>query len=386
MKWLSFLIFFTVILSIHFLVNFYIYRKISLFLPPETIYRTIALTTFWISASSYFAGRVLEKFYLSLFSDLLIWIGAIWFAFMLYFVLSFLVVDFLRLVDYLFGVFPSFITRNFPNTNYIAGIIVFGMISLTVLFGFINSRYIVVKDLEMKIEKKAGNLTELKITMFSDLHLGSMIGKKYAQKVVRMVNEQNPDIILIPGDIIDEDIEPVLRDSICEELKKLRSKYGTYSITGNHEYIGNAEKAVDYLTRNGINVLRDSSLLVDSSFYLVGREDRSIRQFTGRNRKPLPEIMKDVTKDLPVILMDHQPFKLEEAEGLGADLQLSGHTHHGQLWPFNFITEKIYELSWGYKMKGNTHYYVSCGVGGWGPPVRIGSRPEIVNISLVFSK
>jgi predicted MPP superfamily phosphohydrolase len=94
--------------------------------------------------------------------------------------------------------------------------------------------------------------------------------------------------------------------------------------------------------------------------------------------------MAEVDKSYPVILMDHQPFRLAEAEANGVDLQLSGHTHHGQLWPFNLITKKVYELSWGYKKKGSTHYYVSCGVGTWGPPIRTANRPEIINIKLQF--
>ena len=94
--------------------------------------------------------------------------------------------------------------------------------------------------------------------------------------------------------------------------------------------------------------------------------------------------MTAVDKACPVILMDHQPFRLDEAARNGIDLQLSGHTHHGQMWPFNFITKKMYELSWGYLKKENTHIYVSCGVGTWGPPVRIGNRPEIVNVRLRF--
>jgi len=94
--------------------------------------------------------------------------------------------------------------------------------------------------------------------------------------------------------------------------------------------------------------------------------------------------MAGVDKDYPVILMDHQPFRLEEAVSNGADLQLSGHTHHGQLWPFNHITSAIFEVSWGYRQIGRTHVYVSSGVGTWGPPVRVGNRPEIVHLTLLF--
>ncbi|HET7152240.1 MAG TPA: metallophosphoesterase, partial [Candidatus Kapabacteria bacterium] len=113
--------------------------------------------------------------------------------------------------------------------------------------------------------------------------------------------------------------------------------------------------------------------------------DLSIKGFAGKQRKPLEELMRSVDKQRPVILMDHQPFRLEEAVQNGVDLQLSGHTHHGQLWPFNFITKRMYEVSWGYKKKENTHFYVSCGAGTWGPPIRTGNTPEIMHIRLSFT-
>ena len=183
---------------------------------------------------------------------------------------------------------------------------------------------------------------------------------------------------------MDEDLGPVIKQNLGEVLKKITSKYGVFAVTGNHEYIGGVEPAVKYLTEHGITELRDSFVKIDDSFYLIGREDRSGKQFGGKWRRPLEEIITGIDKEFPLILMDHQPAKLDEAEKAGIDLQLSGHTHHGQLWPFNFITKKIYELSMGYKRKGKTHYYVSCGVGTWGPPIRTGNKPEIISFTLNF--
>jgi uncharacterized protein len=127
-------------------------------------------------------------------------------------------------------------------------------------------------------------------------------------------------------------------------------------------------------------------VLVDNSFYLVGREDRSIGQFTGKRRKDLGGIMKGMDRSLPVIMMDHQPLQLQEAADNGVDLQVSGHTHHGQLWPASIITSLIYQVSYGFMEKGNTNYYVSCGFGTWGPPARLGSRPEVVHIHVRFGQ
>ena len=136
---------------------------------------------------------------------------------------------------------------------------------------------------------------------------------------------------------------------------------------------------------HGIVVLRDQMITVAESMVIVGREDRSKRGFSGEQRKSLAEIMDGIDRSLPILMMDHQPAKLQEAVDQGVDLQLSGHTHHGQLWPFQLITNRMYEVSWGYKKKGNTHFYVSCGVGTWGPPVRIGNTPEIMQINLTFN-
>jgi len=144
--------------------------------------------------------------------------------------------------------------------------------------------------------------------------------------------------------------------------------------------------AVKYIESKNIKVIRDTAYLIDNSFYLSGREDKDIVRFTHKNRKPLKDILSEVDHQLPVILMDHQPFGLNQAVENGVDLQLSGHTHHGQFWPINFITKKIYEVSWGYLLKGKTHIYVSCGYGTWGPPVRIGSKPEIVHFKISFMK
>jgi hypothetical protein len=199
-----------------------------------------------------------------------------------------------------------------------------------------------------------------------------------------MINALNPDVVLLPGDVIDEDLGPVIQQNLGETLRKIRSKYGVFAVTGNHEYIGGVEPACKYLTEHGITMLRDKVISIQDSLYIIGREDLSIRQFTGKKRKNLKEIISGIDPSLPIILMDHQPFHLDEAAVNGIDLQLSGHTHHGQMWPFNYITNKIYEISWGYVRKGNTQFYISCGAGTWGPPVRIGNTPEIINIIMKF--
>ena len=220
--------------------------------------------------------------------------------------------------------------------------------------------------------------------MVSDIHLGTLIAKDAVNRLVGRINRLQPELILLAGDVVDEDLAPVIKENIGESLTRLQSKYGVYGITGNHEYIGGAETAVRYLTDHGVHILQDSVVLIRDCFYLAGREDRDKPRFTGKGRKSLEEVLNGLSPSYPLILMDHQPFGLEKAAAMNIDLQLSGHTHHGQIWPLNYITKAIYTLSWGYKKIGNTHFYVSCGYGTWGPPVRLGNRPEIVLINIKF--
>ena len=221
--------------------------------------------------------------------------------------------------------------------------------------------------------------------VISDIHLGTIVGRSRLQGIVEKLEELKPDLILLAGDIVDEDLAPVIKENTGEILRTIHAPMGVYGITGNHEYIGGAAKAVAYLQDHGITMLRDTSVVLSHGITLVGREDRSSRQFGGERRKDLTALLEGVRKDGPIILMDHQPFDLDSVAAAGVDLQVSGHTHHGQLWPFNYITNMVYEKSWGYLKKGETHFYVSSGVGSWGPPVRIGNRPEIVEITLTFA-
>jgi predicted MPP superfamily phosphohydrolase len=378
------LIFFGIVFSVYGLINYYILRR-GLSVVPES-YKTIFLVIGVFVVVSFIAGRFLERVWISFFSDVLIWVGSFWIAFMFYFFLSLVIIDLFRFANFLIPFFPSFITTNIEKTKRMTALVVLVFVIITVAGGYINTRTINTRTFKFKINKHAGELSSLNIVMASDLHLGTILGKSLLNDLVDKINALKPDIILLAGDIIDENINPVIKNNVGEELVRLKSKYGVFAITGNHEYIGGVETAVQYLTAHGINVLRDRYEKVAGSFYIVGREDRSIRQFAGKQRKNLKGLLTGIDKSFPIIMMDHQPFGLNEAFENGIDLQLSGHTHNGQLWPINFIIEKIYDLAWGYEVRRDTHYYVSCGVGGWGPPIRTGSRPEIVNFKIKFKE
>jgi uncharacterized protein len=384
MKTMPFILFFAIFFTILGLISFYIFIRGLQSIPPDSSLRHAYTVAFWIVALSYPAGRLLERTLPSALSDLLIWMGSFWLAAVLYFTITVVLFDLLRLANHFILFFPSAITDNYSQAKYLVSAGILGLAGLLLLGGHINSVIPRIKQLNLAIAKKSIHMKSLNVVVVSDIHLGTIIGKSRFDSIVNKINGLDPDLVLLPGDIVDEDLAPVIKQNLGEAFMNIKSRFGVYAITGNHEYIGGVDKACAYLAKHRIIMLRDQSIKINDSFFVVGREDRSMNWATGRRRKDLADILAGVDKSYPVILMDHQPFGLEEAARQDVDLQLSGHTHNAQLWPLNYIVQSIYELAWGYKRMGNTHYYVSNGVGTWGPPVRIGNRPEIVNIILSF--
>lgn len=386
MNKLNFILFFTIFFTLYGLINFYVFLRGWQAIPPDSTLRIPYALIFWALALSFIAGRFLERIAISTLSDIVVWVGSFWLAAFAYFMLIALVIDLLRLLNYIVPFFPSFITRNYARAKEITALGAVLLVTGAIAVGYFNARSPRLRTLRLHIDKNVDSLRTLNLAVASDIHLGTIIGRSRLDAIVETINALEPDLILLPGDIVDEDLGPVIKQNLGETLRKLKAKYGVLAITGNHEYIGGVEEACKYLEEHGITVLRDTSVRVNNSLFVVGREDRSISQFARKKRKPLEDLMTQVDKRFPVILMDHQPFGLDEAVRQGIDLQLSGHTHHGQIWPFQLITKAVYELSWGYLKRASTHIYVSSGVGTWGPPVRIGNTPEIVNIQLTLGE
>lgn len=319
-------------------------------------------------------------------SNIMIWIGSFWLAFMLYFFLFIVLLDLIRVFNHWFHFLPSFITLHYETAKlFTLGTAIF-LAGGLIAGGYINALYPRVKTISISIPKKAGKLRELNLVMASDVHLGNIVGRSRFSRMVETINSLKPDIVLFAGDLVDEDIEPVIRLNLGEMLLNIQSKYGVFAIPGNHEYIGGGEKAFAYLETHGVKVLCDTNIRIDSSFLLIGRDDRDRRRFSGTGRAEIVSLLGEEDKSQPVIMLDHQPFDFDKTVQAGVDLQLSGHTHVGQMWPFNYITNAIYETDYGYLKKGETQFYVSSGYGTWGPPVRIGNRPEIVQIRIKFAE
>jgi hypothetical protein len=342
----------------------------------------VCLFLFFFSA--FILGRVVERQRVSFASEFLVWAGAFWLAAMLYFVLICALLDLARLANYFAHFFPAAVTADYARAKAVTLIASIAAVALLVAAGHANTYFLRTRTLDLNVPKKVTGPKTLNIVMASDIHLGSIIGASRLERIVAAINALRPDLIVLDGDIVDEDLTSVVKENVGEALKDLRAPLGVIAVTGNHEYIGGIGPAVAYLASHNVRLVRDDVLTVRGDVQIVGREDYSMARFAGTPRKPLSELMALVNARLPVILLDHEPHNLAEGASLGADVELCGHTHDGQLWPWNLLVFAFYDMSYGYRRVGNMHAYVSSGAGTWGPPVRVGTHPEIVRIVLHF--
>lgn len=258
-----------------------------------------------------------------------------------------------------------------------AGVI--GLLVLLFIWGTYNAYSPVVRHLEISVDKEGD---PLRMVVASDFHLGILSNKNHLQKFVQLSNEAAPDVVLLVGDIIDDDPKWFMKDGMGEVMNQLNATYGVYGVLGNHEYYGGEIPVfVEEMKEAGVRILMDETILVGERFYLTGQED-----VTNFDRMPINDLKPKEKHQLPWVVMNHTPDDLGAPTEADVDLHLSGHTHYGQLWPNNFITNKIFELDYGYLLKGDMHALVSSGYGFWGPPTRIGSRSELWIVDVTFSK
>jgi len=251
----------------------------------------------------------------------------------------------------------------------------------TIGAGSFSARYAKVTDYAVSVEKPLPQ-KGLKVIMLSDIHIGAMVHKKQLSRLVSKINALEGDIVLIAGDIIDRNLNAFRSENLGEEFRAIKASLGVFAVPGNHDfYMGNPAELEKELRAAGVKMLVDEAVLLNNAFYLIGRNDFSaVRR--GIARKPLKELLEGLDTTLPLILMDHQPVSMNEAAEAGIDLQVSGHTHRGQIWPGSIMTKRIYGHHYGLLYMGKTAIVVSSGSGTWGPPLRIGTRSEIVRIEL----
>lgn len=372
--------FITIIIIIYLLANAYVFHHIWIAMPPSVIGRVL-LAIFGFFAIFSFFITFLAGDYLSVgLNSFFYKIGTSWLFILIYFVIVMGVKDLFGLLNNLLHFMPGDAISRYTKDNWIGLGLMIGFVSLLMVCGYLKYRWKVRVELPVTISKSFGDSIadrSLRIVALSDMHLGYGIGKEELDSWVDIINSEKPDIVLIAGDIIDNNIRPLKEGNFAESFKRISAPMGVFACPGNHEYISGFSESLDFIKESGIYLLRDSVALIDSSFYIVGRDDKS-----NKNRKPLKELVENLDHSKPIILLDHQPYFLEEAEVNGIDVQISGHTHQGQVWPISIVTNSMYEIDHGYLKKGDANIYVSSGIGIWGGKFRIGTQSEYVVIDI----
>jgi hypothetical protein len=246
-----------------------------------------------------------------------------------------------------------------------------------IIIGAMNNNYIRISQYTIEIPRKSSEITQLRIAFAADFHLKEATNTQFLHEFVAKINSLNPDILLICGDMLEGDRYDEETAKFEDLFRQIKTKYGVYAVPGNHEMHGAGKR--DFFINSGITLLEDTVQIIDRAFYLMGRNDRRSLQ-----RKSLDELLIHVQDSLPVILLDHRPIDIDRVSKSIVDIQLSGHTHNGQLFPINFIVRNLYELSWGYMKKNHTHFFVTSGLQTWGPRIRTAGVSEIGMINVFF--
>lgn len=364
------------IFVIYALPNIYLYHRLKQVFVSEK--NLLFFRIFFISwVALYPLANMLQRYFDGAFFNFLVFVIEYYLPVMLYLFLFYLLIDFgLFILKKLKIISQKLLaTQKFKMVVFGAIMSVVAVIMIKGIYNFNNT---VIRSYNIEVDKKSTKLNQLKIAMAADFHLSDVSQKYFMHQFIEKINSIQPDIVLFIGDIVESDQPSATMEYFEKQMRKINSNYGVYAVEGNHD-IYRRNHSYDFILNAQIKLLRDTVITIDSSFQLVGRKDRHYR-----NRKSVKELMEFTNDILPQFLLDHQPYHLENAYENDIDIQFSGHTHHGQLFPLNYITEMIYELSWGYKKIDNTHYFVTCGAQGWGPQVKTGSRSEIMEITINF--
>ena len=362
-------IFFILILVSYLLGNAYIFvRALQAIGHLPFVFRVTFIVLFWVCALllfATFAARNAQQIPFNI-GHTVFQIGTGWLVFILYMVIFLACTDLIKVF----------------NKSFSYGFIISLTLTVSLLiYGYINYKHPKKQVFNIFINKPVIGTDKLKIVAVSDWHLGFGTSESSLKENVDRINAENPDIILIGGDLIDNSVVPVEAQEMEKELNRLNAPMGIYMVPGNHEYISGIKKCEEFLRKTKIQLLIDSAVTLPCGLQIIGRDD-----YSNKNRLTANDWEKLTDSSNPIVLIDHQPHNLNEAQQIGVDMQFSGHTHNGQVFPLNILTSFLFDISYGYEKREQTHFYVSSGLTLWGPPFRIGSDSELVVFELSFAK
>jgi len=359
----SLIIFITIVSTVYFGLHYLVYKGLTRSIVQIPKWQKILKWFFWFSGAAFMISillsRLLKIYFLNFYATT--WMGII--------AISFFV--------FLIQIIYSKILPSHTQVSAIVAVVLIGVISLISLVN--GLQHPSVKEISVPLKNLPKELEGFKIVQLSDVHLEAYNGKKRMSAIIDKVNGLKPDLVVITGDLIDGNVcdDP----SFCEHIKRMKPPHGVLAITGNHEYYAGLDTFYELANRSHIKVLRNESVTIADSLQVIGLDDRESKRFNG-NGPELDRVIKNCDPSKPIILLYHRPLHFDEAVEKGVDLQLSGHTHAGQIPPMNLIVQLYYKYPHGLYKKDDAYIYTSPGTGVWGPHMRFLSRNEITLITL----
>lgn len=359
------------VLIFYFTANIYFYLHFQPLLPKYDkkslkYYRMF----FLIMSFSYPFSMAVGKYFDFMVLDWFSIVGGYWIAIVFYLVLITL------LEKIAMATFKILQLLTLKQVTFVKIILVF----FVILYGTINAKKPRVRTYDIVVDKPVVQST--KLVFASDLHFGKKTSISYARRFVNLVNAQNPDVIVLGGDVVDQDLESVKRKDLFSVFSDLKSKYGTYAIFGNHEYLSGKDREVQNMFKaNSVTPLLNEIKILPSGVVLVGIDEFSNRKNTMQTIEFVNQI-KNININAPIIALDHQPKRIDLFIDSKVDVLLNGHTHRGQYWPLNYITEMIFKNDYAYKKFNQLHSIVTPGYGNWGANIRTSSKNEILVINI----
>jgi uncharacterized protein len=366
--------FLLIFISVYTLMNGPVYFKAKALLPARWGLHTLLLLFVVLMIAAPIGVRLLEKYGYEGPARLLAYLGYNWMGFVFLSLWGFLVAGaiglVLKLLDAVVGV-------KLPSLTGKGGTaMVFTAVLLTCIYGYWEARSIRVEHIEIKTGKLPSGMDRLKIAQISDVHLGLINGKERLQRLVDLILAEQPDLLVATGDIVDGDM--ARNGEIHALLKRIQPRFGKYAVTGNHEFYAGLAQALETIERSGFKMLRGEGVTAEGVLNIVGIDDP-----TGGSRTDEATLLASSRNGLFTLFLKHRPEVPEASRGL-FDLQLSGHTHRGQIFPFRYFTGLVYPMQNGLHDLGKgSLLYASRGSGTWGPPLRVLSPPEVTIIELV---
>ncbi len=361
--------------------NYYVALRLYQMVPENIVMRIAFITIISIFIGSLFFFFPLYKTLPHTVSAWLYRIGTAWFIAFAYFLLIFIIIDLLKVSNNFFRFMNDDLVHSLTRHNLISFFSIIGIVVVLLFIGNLNYHKKRRVHFDIETSKLSPEKERVRIVAISDLHLGYTIGAKELKEWVELINNENPDMVIIGGDLVDNNIEIVFKMKLDEILRNIQAPLGVYACLGNHEYISGKDESIRFHEESDITVLQDTAFNVTDNITLIGRDDVS-----NANRKSLSAIVNGIDEGQFKLLLDHQPSSLNDAENEKIDLQFSGHTHNGQVFPFSLVVESIFENPHGMIKKGLTWIYVSSGLGIWGGKFRIGTHSEYAVFDIIHKQ